>query len=374
MMDLGGGSCELTISRAGHIAESVSLPLGAVRLTNEFLNHDPPRKGEMERLQSFVTRYTGKVAERIAAARVQMAVATSGTAAALADLSEHLFDGPRAVVTAAAGRKIAKLLAKLKVEERRRMPGIGPRRAEIVIAGAVVYAELLERCHLRSFRYSPLGLRDGLLAQMAAEYDRETRSGRQLESERWDALVTTVKRYRVDEKHAFRVREFALKLFDATRSVHRLPPEYREWLGAAALLYEVGDYINRDGRHRHTQYIIAHSEMLGFTVEQRRIVAAIARYMGKSRPSEDEPPMKMISPQNQAQIPKAISLLRLSRAINLGRSGAVADVKVTVQNAKVYLKVVPKRGHSAELELWALEKEQDYFREAFGRTLSAALA
>jgi len=374
MMDLGGGSCELTISRAGHIVESVSLPLGSVRLTNEFLTHDPPRKGEMERLQSFVTRYTGKVAERIAAARIQMAVATSGTAAALADLSEHLFDGPRGVVTAGAGRKIAKLLAKLKVEDRRRLPGIGPRRAEIVIAGAIVYAELLERCHLRSFRYSPLGLRDGLLAQMAAEYDRETRSGRQLESERWDALVATVKRYRVDEKHAYRAREFALKLFDATRSVHRLPPDYREWLGAAALLYEVGDYINRDGRHRHTQYIIAHSEMLGFTVEQRRIVAAIARYMGKSRPSEDEPPMKLISPQDQAQIPKAIGLLRLSRALNLGRSGAVANVKVVVQNAKVHLKVMPKRGHNAELELWALEKEQDYFREAFGRTLSAVLA
>jgi exopolyphosphatase/guanosine-5'-triphosphate,3'-diphosphate pyrophosphatase len=178
----------------------------------------------------------------------------------------------------------------------------------------------------------------------------------------------------VEEKHGLRVREFALKLFDATKSVHRLPPEYREWLGAAALLYEVGDYINRDGRHRHTQYIIAHSEMLGFTVEQRRIVAAIARYMGKSRPAAAEPPMKLLSPQDQSDVPKAISLLRLSRALNLGRSGAVTGVKVTVKNANVHLKVAPKRGHGAELELWALEKEQDYFRELFGRTLSAAVA
>ena len=84
--------------------------------------------------------------------------------------------------------------------------------------------------------------------------------------------------------------------------------------------------------------------------------------------------MKFISPQDQAQVPKAISLLRLSRALNLGRSGAVADVKVILQNARVHLKVIPKRGHSAELELWALEKEQDYFREAFGRALSAVLA
>src|ERR1700741_5133627 len=70
MMDLGGGSCELTISHSGHIRDAVSLPLGAVRLTNEFLRHDPARKGELKRLRGFVTREVGKVAARIAAARV----------------------------------------------------------------------------------------------------------------------------------------------------------------------------------------------------------------------------------------------------------------------------------------------------------------
>src|SRR5207237_40199 len=81
---------------------------------------------------------------------------------------------------------------RLPIEKLRQLSGVGPRRAEIIVAGAVVYAELLERCQLRGFRYSPLGLRDGLLAQMAAEYDRSTKSGKQIESERWDSLRAAV--------------------------------------------------------------------------------------------------------------------------------------------------------------------------------------
>ena len=156
----------------------------------------------------------------------------------------------------------------------------------------MVYQELLDRCHLKGFRYSPLGLRDGLLAQMAAEHDRSTRSGRQIESERWESITRAVAHYHVDMKHALDVRDSAMFLFSALRPVHGLPPEFREWLSAAAMLYEVGDYVNRNGHHRHTYYIISNSEILGYTPQQRRLIAAIARYLGKSRPTLDEPPMK----------------------------------------------------------------------------------
>src|SRR5215470_15463616 len=90
MMDLGGGSCELTISHRGHIRDAVSLPLGAVRLTNEFLSHDPPRKGELKRLRGFATREVNRVVDRIGRAKVRCVIATSGTAAALAAVAGHL--------------------------------------------------------------------------------------------------------------------------------------------------------------------------------------------------------------------------------------------------------------------------------------------
>src|ERR1700678_2928613 len=90
MMDLGGGSCELTLSAHGHIRETVSLPLGAVRLTDEFLRHDPPRKGELKRMHGFITREVNRIASRVVAAKVRNVIATSGTAAALAAAACHL--------------------------------------------------------------------------------------------------------------------------------------------------------------------------------------------------------------------------------------------------------------------------------------------
>src|SRR5205814_10083515 len=108
---------------------------------------------------------------------------------------------------------------------------------EIIAAGAVVYAELLERCQLGGFRYSPLGLRDGLLAQMAAEYDSGTRSGKQIESERWDSIRAAANHYHVDIDHALQVRYSAMHLFTALSSVNRLPPAHAERLASAASLF-----------------------------------------------------------------------------------------------------------------------------------------
>ena len=377
MVDLGGGSCELTISSKGHIRETVSLPLGAVRLTNEFLRHDPPRKSELRRLRAFVEREVGRIAGRSFWARPKAVIATSGTAASLAAVCHGLYKtkGTReATVSRSQMKRISKMLVRLTIDQRRKLSGVGPRRAEIIAAGAVVYAELLERCQLGGFRYSPLGLRDGLLAQMAAEYDSGTRSGKQIESERWDSIQAAVNHYHVDIDHALQVRDSAMHLFTALSSVHRLPPEYREWLSAAAMLYEVGDYVNRSGRHRHTHYVISHSEILGYTPQQRLIIAAIARYLGKSRPNPGDAPMKTLLPIEQEYVRKASLLLRLARALNLGRGGAVRGTRVRVRQGEITLGLLAKPRSTIDLELWAVEKERSYFREVFGRELSAAAA
>ncbi len=270
--------------------------------------------------------------------------------------------------------RIAKRLARLPMAERRKIEGIGPRRAEIIVAGAMVYHELLDRCHLKAFRYSPLGLRDGILAQMAADYDRSTRSGRQIESERWESILKAVDHYHVDRKHALDVRESATLLFSALRSVHRLPPEYHEWLSAAAMLYEVGDYVNRNGRHRHTHYVISNSEILGLHT------AAAAHHCGHRTLSREIAPHRggwpheSRRPADRANVQKAILLLRLARALNLGRSRAVQKVRIGLRSAEVKLTLIPAAPSGVDLELWAIEKERGYFREVFGRELSTAVS
>src|SRR5262245_27673235 len=170
LIDLGGGSCELTLSEKGHIKEIVTLPLGAVRLTAQFIRHDPPDKDELKRLHRFVVQEVGHVSRQIMRADARTVIATSGTAAALAGAAQSLRLSSGGVSQAVAA-KLVKRLSKLTERQRAAIKGINPKRAQIIVAGATVYAHVLHACGLKGFRYSPLGLRDGLLAQMAAEYD-----------------------------------------------------------------------------------------------------------------------------------------------------------------------------------------------------------
>ncbi len=252
------------------------------------------------------------------------------------------------------------------------MPGIGPRRAEIIVAGTMVFAELMQLCKLRSFRYLPLGLRDGLLAQMMADYHASTAMRERVESERHDALLAAAKHYGADLKFAQRIRDAALTLFRRLQPVHQLPPEYADWLEAAAMLHEVGAYINRSGRRRHTYYVISNSEIFGYTPLQRRIIAAIARYVGKSLPTPSDRVMRILPGVEQIHVSKAVALLRLARALDQGRRAAVREVKVRIhQDGRVRLMLKPRPPEGIDLELWAVEQEKTYFENVFGRELLA---
>jgi exopolyphosphatase/guanosine-5'-triphosphate,3'-diphosphate pyrophosphatase len=378
LIDLGGGSCELTISVSGHIADMVSLPIGAVRLTQNFLQHDPPKKTELDQMRRFVQREISRIQKRIREAHVQSAIATSGTPAALSGLYLAKVGGPDEskpqTVPHAAVAKSLKELAKRNLGERRALPGIGPRRAEIIIAGAMVFAELMEMCSLSTFRYLPLGLRDGLLAQMLADYAQSPAMKERVESERKDALLAVVKHYGADLVFAQRTRDFTAQLFRRLQSVHRLPPQYADWLEAAAMLNEIGAYINRSGRRRHTYYIIANSELFGYTPIQRRIIAAIARYVGNSLPTTGDAVLQTVPRADQAQVPKAVALLRLARALDQSRRGAVRDLAIRVTtDGPVRLAVSPATSEGLELELWAVKRERNYFKSVFGRDLLAEL-
>jgi len=372
LIDLGGGSCELTFSDRGHIKEIVTLPLGAVRLTQEFIRRDPPSKEEQKRLHEFIAEETARIPRLLTHSSVGVAIATSGTAAALAGAAGSLKLG-NSQVSRQAMDKLAKRLAKMTQRQRAAIKGINSKRAEIVIAGAAVYARLMDVCDLRAFRYSPLGLRDGILAQMAAEYDRHTRSHQQLEADRQDILLNLCRRYGIDLAHAEHVRGLAWSLFDQMRSMHGLSKDFREWIGAAAMLYEVGNYVNPVGRHRHAYYIVSHSELFGFTPVERQIMATIARYQGKSKPQVRDRLIKILPAPVRVDAIKATALLRLARALNQGRREAVQSIRATARDGEILVGVKARGRASVDLELWAGEKEMPYFREVFGRELRLRL-
>ncbi|MFZ1086661.1 MAG: Ppx/GppA phosphatase family protein [Terracidiphilus sp.] len=410
LFDLGGGSCEITLSEQAHILETISLPLGAVRLTEEFLRANPAPAEGLARMRQFIARELRTAHAMIQPGKVARVIATSGTAAALSeavaaqgkgsgkagkpdkkavkkgagknmDKSIQALALSQAIVTTSeAGivptsevRRMAAKLAPMTLAERTAVEGIGPKRAEIIVAGAMVFAELLESFDLAGFSYSPLGLRDGILAQMLAEQDERARVHRAFEQDRWESVLATARRYGVDTKEAEPVRVHALQLFRDLTALHQLPPEYESWLGAAAMLRDTGKFINHQGHHRHTQYIISSSELYGYTPVQRTLVSAIARYLGKSRPQPGDRALRNLPAAEHAHVQRAVVLLRLAVALNQDRASDVLRVSAKIYPKRVYLEVEPGRT-GAELELWSLRKEADYFLEVFGRELFCTLA
>jgi exopolyphosphatase/guanosine-5'-triphosphate,3'-diphosphate pyrophosphatase len=397
LIDLGGGSCEITLSEKKRIRETISLPLGAVRLTEEFLTADPAPAEGLAQMRQLISRELRKAHRRVHAANIPLVIGTSGTAAALAEACAALArtekpakksaarrGGAMEAAIARAGvaagiaptalvRKLAAKMARMSLPEREALPGIGPRRAEIIVAGAHVFSELLESFGLAGFRYSPLGLRDGILAQMLAETDTRASGHREFEKERWQSVLATAKRYGVDPRQAEPVRGHAVQLFRELKSLHQLPADYEHWLAAAAVLRDTGKFINHQGHHRHTQYIISSSEMYGYTPVQRTIVSAIARYLGKSRAQPGDRALRNIPAEEHKNVQRAVVLLRMAVALNQDRASDVLRVMPRVYPKRVYLEIEPGRS-GAELELWSLRKEADYFREVFGRELFPTLS
>jgi exopolyphosphatase/guanosine-5'-triphosphate,3'-diphosphate pyrophosphatase len=405
LIDLGGGSCEVTLSDHGRIQQMVSLPLGAVRLQQEFLRTDPPAKEDVARLRKYIDRELRKAERKIGHPRVPLVIATSGTAAALAEASAALEAGGKKGLAGARGkgvkgikgikaaakkassakseqpltaqtpevRRLADRLLKMTDAQRAAVPGIGPRRSEIICGGAQVYATLLERMELKGFRYSRLGLRDGVLAQMLADVDVRASVHRTMEAERWQGVLEVCRRYGFDPRKSEPERLHVVQLFDQMQQVHELPREYRLWLQAAAMMQEVGKFMNHQGHHRHTQYIIANSEIFGFSPEQRAVVAAIARYLGKSRPEAVDRTMRAVPLEEHVNVERAVVLLRMAQALNQDRATAAVKVRTKVYPKRVLLELLPARG-GAELEQWSLKKEAPYFREVFRRELLVEVA
>ncbi|MGC2621104.1 MAG: Ppx/GppA phosphatase family protein [Acidobacteriaceae bacterium] len=382
LIDVGGGSCEITLSEHKRIRDTISLPLGAVRLTQEFLRSDVPDKGEIARLRQFIDRELRKAKRRLLTEMgphgFRLAIGTSGTAAALSDAAKSLGKkrsgkGRAADITSTETvRKLSAKLTKMNNGQRSAVPGIGPRRSEIIVAGAQVFSAIMEQFGLAGFRYSPMGLRDGILAQMLAEQDPRASVHQEFERERWQAVLEACRKYGVDPRQAEPVRHHAAQLFHDLAGMHELPEEYETWLEAAAMLRDIGKFLNHQGYHRHAQYIVANSELYGFTPQQRVITSAIARYLGKSRPAPEGRTMRQVPMEEYEHVRRAVVLLRLAVALNQDRASDVLKVRVRVYPKRVLLELLPGRT-GAELELWSLRKEAAYFREVFGRDLFVAL-
>ena len=164
ILDIGGGSLEMAVGDDEYPEESISLPLGAARLTRTFLQSDPYTSKEVKKLEEFVKdALNSSLPPAIEEHRADHFVATSKTFRTLARLNEHWFkDNPKKLNISSLEKAIPKLLA-MTNKERAELPGVSPTRAQQIVAGAIVAYSVLSKLELDEVEICPWALREGIV-------------------------------------------------------------------------------------------------------------------------------------------------------------------------------------------------------------------
>lgn len=371
IIDVGGGSAEIISSLFGNMAEAFSKPLGAVRLTEVFLKSDPPAEQELHRMDGYIAEKLSTPLARLGHESHDRVIATSATAAAVVCAINRVArvrrdDADRLRATTAQVRKFYQEICRRDLAGRRKMAGIGPRRAEIIIAGAAVFLRILEAFQRPSLYYSAAGVRDGIIADLAARGVGRELS--QLSREQRGVVENMARRFGVSVKHARKVAGLAHRLFDYLHPLHRLPPAYGKLLEASAYLHDIGHYVSDTSHHKHSHYLALHADMPGFTDPERHLIAALCRYHRKVAPTTRHPVLQSLSPESQRAVTLLTPLLRLADSLNRGHEQRVENLDCQFRNGQIAL-TLRCRG-DASLEQWAAERSSDLFRQVYQMPLS----
>ncbi len=368
LIDIGGGSTELTVMRDLDAVYSQSLPVGTVRLLEAFLEGGSKLDAVKRQLLSeYIERVAGDaVTELIEAAegQIDVVVATGGNIETLADLAPlpQAFPESRGIEVRAMNRLLADL-AGLSVEERIARFSLRPDRADTIVPAANILGFVAAGLKSEIVLAPGVGLKEGVLVDLGVEHFLPRDFSSEAASVR-DASVRLGRRYHFDEAHGRTVAGFAVQLFDDLGPLHGLTPRDRVLLLAASLLHDIGDFVRYEGHHKHSHYIIAHSDIMGLAPEEREVVANVARYHRKSPPSIEHENFRALSREARVKVKMMASILRLADALDREHRQVVNRVSARVEGGILWLDVEGQEGRA--LEEWTVRAKSGMLKEALG--------
>lgn len=370
IVDVGGGSAELIISHAGQIQDVASKPLGAVRLTEIFLKSDPPRAQELHYLQSFIHEKLQPFFTAHASESFDRVIATSASAAALVCAVNNIprpkrDEADRLLATVGGIKQLFGTLTTSSLSQRKKLVGIGPRRAEIIVAGAAVFLQVLTAFQHPSLFYCAGGVRDGIITDLAAQGVGRDLSQLSLDQRR--VVEKLAARYFVNMNHVRQVAFLSGRLFEIFQSVHNLPPAAGKLLEAAAILHDIGHYVTSTGHHKHSAYLVANSDLPGFTEKKREIISALCRFHRKSLPQPKHPPFDDLDSEAKAMVVGLTPLLRMADSLDRNKDQRITNVRSILREGALTL--VLESNKDINLETWAATESAKIFREVYGLPL-----
>lgn len=372
IIDVGGGSAEFVLMENGAMAEGYSRPLGAVRLSEVFLDKDLPKREQLLRLQEFIDEKLELVVRRLGRQSFVRGIATSASAAAIVCAVNGIPRNARNLaeqrtVSLDQVRQLYRELLTMPLDLRRKLPGIGPRRAEIIVAGVAVFLRAMERFDLPALHYSGAGVREGIIADLATRGEISSRPG--LDEGQRRVVETFARRYGISLAHAKVTAGFALELFERLRPLHKLDSGYARLLEAACYLLDVGHYVSDTGHHKHSFYLVSHADLPGFTEAEKRLIALLCRFHRKNMPSSRYPEFIALNAADRRALEFLVPFVRTADALDRSRDQHVRLARCQIRGDEVALTLEAEEGKDCALEEWAVERSGAAFRSVYDMTL-----
>ena len=373
IIDIGGGSAEIIAAGHGRLQEAFSKPLGAVRLRENFLKDDPPRPEQLHQMHAYISEKLAGALRRLGHGKWDRVIATSATASSVASAVARMprtkrDEIDRLRISTAQVRRLYQKLSTRGLPARRKITGVGPRRAEIIVPGVAVLLDFLQEFRLPAAYYSRAGVRDGIIADLAlrnvgAELSRLTRDQRR-------EVESLGRRYGVGLDHARHVADIANLLFTALQPLHQLPAERGKELEAAAYLHDVGHFVSDTSHHKHSWYVISNSDLAGFTERERLLIAGLCRYHRKSLPKPEHSAFQALTPEERRALMFLIPILRLAENLDRDHEQHVRGVECRLRDGLVNLQV--RSQGDLDLEKWGTERAAEAFQLVYNRPLSVS--
>jgi exopolyphosphatase / guanosine-5'-triphosphate,3'-diphosphate pyrophosphatase len=364
--DIGGGSLELIGAVDGLVELTLSLPLGAVRLTELYLPGRKDLRREVESLRRQLRRQLKKALPwREWSAPIVIGSGGTFTSLARMALARRGLPSPDTVhgvtVQTAEVEQLLEMLSGKSALQRREVPGLNPERADIILAGLAVTAELLELADARGITASAFGLREGLLLEMAG-------AGEAPEADPLRLMREFAERCQSDRRHVEHVRHLALMLFDQLAPALGAEPAERQLLEAAGLLHDVGQLVSYRRHHRHSQQLIMHAERLGLSARDRMLVALISRYHRRSGPTRKHEEFASLSDADQRVVRRMSGLLRVADGLDRGHTAIVQSIGTELDGKTLTIHAAPRMaGADVSLECWGASRKADVLAKTLRR-------
>jgi exopolyphosphatase/guanosine-5'-triphosphate,3'-diphosphate pyrophosphatase len=373
VVDIGGGSVELVLGAGSRLEDVASEKLGVIRMTEAFVHSDPLSGKDEARLVSHVEAALAAGGARLAEAGFDCAIGTSGTVLGLGALALHMgSEAPpetlhHVTVKAAAIHALRKRLVASDMRERLKMPGMDARRADIIVAGAVVLDTILDRLGVSELTLCEWSLREGILLDYIHRHPRSLARAEAYPDVRRRSVVSLGERCAYDEAHGVQVAALAASLFDQTVALHGLGGDERALLEYAALLHDVGRHISYPGHHKHSYYLIKNGNLRGFDPEEIEVIASVARHHRGGPPQKKHAGYGRLSKGRRRAVRVLAGFLRIADALD--RSHRQVVRRVTVSRRSGGIRIACETNGNSDLEMWGAPRRKALLEKELGQPI-----